>query len=99
MVYLPQRRGGGIATRHWEAWRDGVEDYQILHTLRHAIRTAHERGVDAAKLQPARTMLARAVDDVITEKFFPANTQETDDRIRAARAALAAEIPRVERLR
>jgi len=39
------------------------------------------------------------VDDVITEKFFPPNTQETHARIQKARALVAAEILRVKRMR
>jgi hypothetical protein len=99
LVYDAYRPGGGIATRHWEAWRDGVEDYQVLWTLRQEIGKARERRVAAEKLAPAEKALAEAVDDVITDKFFPPNTQETHDRIQAARARVAAEIERVMRLK
>ncbi|NQT86509.1 hypothetical protein HQ560_07065, partial [bacterium] len=90
LVYSPMRPGGGIATRHWEAWRDGVEDYQILWTLREAIRKSPERETSAA-----RAILAEAVDDVIGTTFFPPNTQETHERIEAARAKVAKEIERL----
>ncbi|MFP4056044.1 MAG: sugar-binding protein [Candidatus Brocadiia bacterium] len=99
LVYDPMRQGGGFATRHWEAWRDGVEDYQLLHALEQAIAEARKRGVDARKLAPAHTVLEEAVDEVITEKFFPPNTQETDERIRVARARVAREIARVRAMR
>jgi hypothetical protein len=99
MVYLPMRKGGGIATRHWEAWRDGVEDHQILWTLREEIRKARERGVATEKLKPSEKLLAAVVDDVITEKFFPPNTQETHDRIQEARAKVAGEIEKVARMK
>ncbi len=97
LVYQPMRRGGAIATRHWEAWRDGVEDYQLLYALRQAIAEARASGVAADKLKPSEELLAKAVDDVIGPKFFPPNTQETDDAIRAARAQVAAEIARVRK--
>lgn len=96
MVYQPMRRGGGFATRHWEAWRDGVEDYQLLWTLRQAIGEAARRGL-ADKLKPSEELLAKAVDGVIGPKFFPPNTQETEDAVRAARAKAAAEIIRVRK--
>lgn len=99
MVYLPQRKGGGIATRHWEAWRDGVEDYQLLWTLREEIGKARGRGVAAETVRAAETWLAQLVDETITEKFFPANTQETHDRIQQARAKAAAEILRIRGLK
>lgn len=99
LVYDPQRPGGAIATRHWEAWRDGVEDYQYLWTLREAIRGARERGAAEGELKPANALLSRVVDDVITEKFFPPNTQETHDGIQAARRLVAAEIERVVALK
>jgi len=99
LVYQPMRKGGGIATRHWEAWRDGVEDYQVLDALRGAIARARTRGVAAEKLEPSRELLARAIDKVVTEKFFPPNTQETHETIEGARAMVAGEIARVGRLR
>jgi hypothetical protein len=99
MVYDPQRPGGAIATRHWEAWRDGIEDYQYLWTLRQEIRKARERGVAEKQWRAAEDLLSRVVDDVITEQFFPPNTQETHDRIQAARRVLAAEIERLARLK
>ena len=98
LVYQPQRAGGGIATRHWEAWRDGVEDYQLLGVLRDEIDRAAQRGLAGPALAGARKQLAACVDDVIGESFFPDNTQETHDRIEAARAKVAAEISRVRKL-
>jgi len=99
LVYQPMRKGGGIATRHWEAWRDGVEDYQLLRVLRDEIASAKQRGVAAEKLSAAATLLTGCVDDVITDKFFPPNTQATADRVQAARARVAQEILRVRKLR
>jgi len=99
LVYQPQRPGGGFATRHWEAWRDGVEDYQVLRLLRDEIDQAAERGIAKDKLDAARGLLTKAVDDVITGKFFPPDTQETHDRIEAARRQVAGEILRVRKLK
>lgn len=84
MVYDPYRQSGAIATRHWEAWRDGIEDYQLLWTLREAIR-----GAGTPNAQRAGQVLHKAVDRVLTERHFPPNVQETDDAIREARAAVA----------
>ena len=99
LVYDPMRRGGGFATRHWEAWRDGVEDYQLLRVLRDEIAAAEGRGVAAGALAEPRKALEATVDDVIGEAFFPPDTQATHDRIIAARARVAAEIARVRKLR
>ncbi|HUS91483.1 MAG TPA: sugar-binding protein [Phycisphaerae bacterium] len=99
LVYQPMRKGGGFATRHWEAWRDGVEDYQLLRALRDEVAAARQRGVAAESLAGAEKLLAACVDDVITEKFFPPNTQETDDRIAAAREKVAGEISRVRKMK
>jgi len=99
LVYDPMRPGGGIATRHWEAWRDGVEDYQVLWTLRDELRKARERGVPKEGIEASEKLLAKTLDDVITDKFFPPNMQETADRIQAARALVAAEILRVRGMR
>lgn len=98
LVYQPQRPGGGFATRHWEAWRDGVEDYQLLRILRDEIDAAERRGAAKGETAAARKLLAQIVDGVIGEAFFPPNTQETHDRIEAARAKTAAEIARVRKL-
>ncbi len=99
LVYQPQRPGGAIATRHWEAWRDGVEDYQLLRALRDEIDAAEKRGAPAGKVKEARGVLAGLVDDAIGERYFPDNTQATHDRIEAARARAAAEIQRVRKLK
>jgi len=98
VVYDPFRPGGGFSTRHWEAWRDGVEDYQLLWTLGEEIRRAGGRGAAASQLHAAEEALARAVDDVLTESFFPPNSQETHDRIQAARREVARRIDLVRTL-
>lgn len=98
LVYDGYRPGGGIATRHWEAWRDGVEDYQYLWTLRERIAEARRAGVAPAVVEQAETLLARAVDEVIGETFFPANTEETHARIQSARRQIAAELARLNTL-
>ena len=97
LVYQPMREGGGIATRHWEAWRDGVEDWQLLHALETAVAEAAKRGAPKERLDAARTVLAEAVDSVITDRFFPPNTQETHERILEARRRVAAEILQVRK--
>ena len=99
LVYDPMRKGGGFATRHWEAWRDGVEDYQILWTLKQEIRQARERGVAKDKLDASEKLLVKAVNDVITPGFFPPSTQETHDAIQKARALVAAEIAKVRAMK
>ena len=92
IVYDAFRPGGGFATRHWEAWRDGIEDYQYLWTLRDEIRRGKARGESSDAIDAAETVLEQAIDDVISEEFFPPNTQQTHDVIQAARRRIAAEI-------
>jgi len=99
VVYNPQQKGGGIATRHWEAWRDGIEDYQYLWTLKKELLKARQRSVSKEKLQSVEQFMSNIVDKVITAKFFPSNDQATHDRIQTARALLAKEIERVAMLK
>jgi hypothetical protein len=95
VVYRPFDAGRAIGTRHWEAWRDGIEDYQYLWTLRDEIRKAGQRGVAADALTEAESVLRETVDRVLGEGYFPPNSQATADVIQVARRQLAAEIMRL----
>ncbi len=53
-------RGQGdvpIASKRWEAAREGIEDYEILYLLRESILAARERGVPAEKIEKAKRLL------------------------------------------
>ena len=51
MVY----NGNGVVTsKRWEAVRDGVEDYTMLHTLRQAANAAEDEGRHPAIVKEAR---------------------------------------------
>ena len=60
-VLFPTSRGHAN-TRRWEAFRDGIEDYQYLHLLKQRAETAPE---DQKK--EALDFLAKAPDDMLAE--------------------------------
>ncbi|MHC4871854.1 MAG: hypothetical protein ACYTFY_08410 [Planctomycetota bacterium] len=96
-VYDPFRPGGGYSTRQWEAWRDGVEDYQYLWELRRLIRQLKGKSYPAVKT--AETLLNQAVNQVITPACFPKNTNATHEAIQQARRSIAHEILKLQTLK
>ncbi len=56
---------GVTAGKHMEAVREGVEDYEYLVMLREAIAVSVASGVDASRIDRARTLLAEAADRVL----------------------------------
>ncbi len=66
--YAPVDCGGEIMvpSRRWEAWREGVEDYEYLAQLRQEINSVRKRGyVDQASEAPM--ILEQAVSDVLAD--------------------------------
>ncbi len=58
-----------VPSRRWEAWREGVEDYQYLHDLKEIIELTEYK--DPQKADKARKVLGQQVDYVL---------QRPDDR-------------------
>ena len=81
-VYVPSRR--------WEAWRDGVEDYVYLHTLRERVNALRRRDPAAALIREAEGLLDRVVrrvleDSADPDRAYEARRQITDMIIRLDR--------------
>jgi len=55
---------GPVPSKRWEAYRDGVEDYNYLSLLREAIEDARSAGVSARTIREAEELLRRAVEEV-----------------------------------
>ena len=87
MVYEGARNDILVAGKHWEAFRDGVEDYCYLHLLKQRIATAKGQGKSTRK---AEQLLARCAKDVLS------NTNSSG-LIDNYRAKLAAEIIRLQK--
>ena len=63
--------GGGevyIPSRRWEAWREGVEDYEYLHTLHGRIEAARRRNLPVSMVEEAEAALGQAVTDILTNR-------------------------------
>jgi len=70
-----------IPSRRWEAWREGVEDYQYLHELSIAIESARVR--DPAKAAEAQRVLDSQLDYVLSaprdyDRVYQARDKLTD---------------------
>ena len=63
-------RGGRHPYKSYEAWREGVEDFQRLWMLRESISAAAEAGVAGEELAPARTVLRRAAWECVGDDWF-----------------------------
>lgn len=69
-----------IPSRRWEAWREGVEDYEYLAQLRSAITAARHTG-RTADADAAQRVLDAAVRDVLAERTEPSRVQDARRRI------------------
>jgi hypothetical protein len=56
-----------IPSRRWEAWREGVEDYQYLYELNKAIESV--KGQNPEMAEEAGKLLETQVDFVLTEPY------------------------------
>lgn len=63
--YLLTYQGDGVvASKRWEAIRDGVEDYAMLHALREAVKSARERGATSSAIEKAEALLGEGASTV-----------------------------------
>ncbi|NLX12196.1 MAG: hypothetical protein GXY44_00885 [Phycisphaerales bacterium] len=88
-----------IPSRRWEIWREGVEDYQYLHTLSQRIRTAREQGTLAQLVQEAEAVLEQVVAGVLGHTDQPgrlddARRRTTESILRLDAAMTAGELDR-----
>ena len=91
---------GPVASKRWEAAREGVEDYEYLYLLRESIRAAQARGVPEAELADAKRLLETLPAEIeatllgvgrrlpVTPDSVPAYRQATD-ALAGARRAIA----------
>ena len=66
--------GGGevyIPSRRWEAWREGVEDYEYLHTLHRRIEAARRRSLPDSIVEEAKAVLSQSVTDIHATRHDP----------------------------
>ena len=80
-----------IPSRRWEAWREGVEDYEYLHTLDSLIKLARKRPLSPEWLKKAESVLAGVVVDVLAHVNDP-------DTVYEARRRLTVEIEALRKL-
>lgn len=78
-----------IPSRRWEAWRDGVEDYEYLVRLQSAIQQARDAGA-ASAADTAQQVLDANLSEVIEHPFSP-------DVVYGARQAISAQVLDLER--
>jgi hypothetical protein len=63
--YLMIYQGDGpVASKRWEAVRDGVEDYTMLHALREATAAAKASGVAPEAVKEAETLLGEGASAI-----------------------------------
>ncbi len=78
-----------IPSRRWEAWREGVEDYEYLVRLRNAIQKARAAGA-AQAADKAQQILDANLSEVIEHPF-------NSDAVYGARRAIVGQILDLER--
>jgi hypothetical protein len=60
-----------VPSRRWEAWRQGVEDYEYLHTLRERIDQCRGRRVAASVVAESEAVLKEVVAEVLAKADNP----------------------------
>jgi len=65
MVY--KGRHSVIGSKRWDAWRQGIADYEYLRMLTDTLAAARERGVVGPAMAKAQRILTHGVDEVIGE--------------------------------
>jgi len=91
-------RDGPVSSKRWEAAREGVEDYALLHLLRRRIERAAARGTDVTEARRLLTELPPQIEQVLfnTGRRLPLQPdsvplyEEATLRLQAARARLIA---------
>ena len=70
--------------KHWEATREGIEDYEYLAMLRRRVDELKARGVNSAALQDAARLLETAPEQVAGPHFDPSLAQLSAEQGRSA---------------
>ncbi len=79
-----------IPSRRWEAWREGVEDYEYLHTLDSLIRRARDVQLPLDLWKKAESLLEDSVAEVLAN-------EDNVDRVYEARRCLTEEIQKLRK--
>ena len=77
-----------IPSRRWEAWREGVEDYEYLQTLESLIRRARYLQLPIALWKKAESVLEESVTEVLAN-------EDNADKVYDARRRLTEEIQKL----
>lgn len=94
-AYLIYRISGKLVTlRPWEAYREGIEDWQYLHLCQRLIEQV--RKVSPEKAIKAKEEMKSAVADALSEGEFPPNTQEMYLLLSSVRQRIATLILRLQ---
>ena len=89
--------GEVVPTRGWEAWREGVEDWQHWNRLQKEITRVRKAGREKEATKAERAV-AEAIDAVFKFGTHPKDSIELDETIERAKQTFANEITRLGRL-
>lgn len=77
-----------VPSRRWEAWREGIEDYEYLHVLQERIETCVKEGCSDTLVRASRETLVAIVQEVLADT-------EGADRVYEARRRITAQIQKL----
>ncbi|MFH2068197.1 MAG: hypothetical protein ABII89_01870 [Candidatus Omnitrophota bacterium] len=90
-----------IPSKRWEAYREGIEDWEYLHMLKAVIAESEKKGISKSTVEKAREALKEEVDK-LTKKIdgTPVSTRDKIDPmlVDKARQKIAEEIISMEQL-
>jgi len=73
-----------VPSRGWEAWRDGVDDYELLEKLKTIAEKGAEMGLALGEQEEARRVFDRALSNVLDNRNDPDQAIQERENIIAA---------------
>ena len=94
MIYKGEK--GVIGSKRWDAWRQGIADYEYLQMLTDAVAAARKAGIKEDVREKAERLLTDGVDEVVGDSPHSGDRtkREAPDRLRVEILELLNELQR-----
>lgn len=91
MIYKGEK--GVIGSKRWDAWRQGIADYEYLRMLTDAVTAARKAGIKEAACEKAERLLTDGVNEVVGDSPHGGDRakRELPDRLRVETLRLLTE--------
>lgn len=76
LIYQGDR--GVIDSKRWEAWRQGIADYEYLRMLSDAVAATTLTGKQGRALEQAQALLSQGVDDIVGDSPYGGDPRKAE---------------------